>query len=228
MGVAYVWWHGGRYSPAMRDAMAEWERLARAEGIPFTVTQGGWNAGGVAASAGTHDGDAADLKTRGLSRHQVTRLITLGRMIGMAAWFRTGNSPKWGTPAHKFASGEHIHAVPNGWGSPSRGARNQATAYRRGRDGLALDGVDAGPGHTGAYRTRTWSKYQKVSKKKEWWEDMDKATEAKLRAMIREESQEAVNRALWQPMVPGWDGVPGSSVRNVLLHIYNAVTRKAG
>lgn len=165
MATIYRVYEGRRFSPEMWAAVSEWRRLARAEGIAFRITQGGFNRGGVSASAGTHDGDAIDLSVSGLTQTQVARLITLGRMVGIAAWFRTTKVAKWGTRAHGFGA-YHIHGVPNGWGHPSRGARDQATAYRRGRDGLRQNGPDTGPGHVSTYRTRTWADYQKLTASK--------------------------------------------------------------
>lgn len=151
------------YTPQFAEALKEWERLVRAEGIPFTITQGGFNAG-VVASGATHHGDSVDISVRNLSKSQVTRVITIGRMLGMAAWFRTTKYAKWGTRAQGFSS-YHIHAVPNGWGVPSPSARSQANSYRSGRDGLARNLADLGPGHVTNYRTRTWAGYLAAVKK---------------------------------------------------------------
>ena len=159
MATVYRTYEGRRYSPEMWAAVSEWRRLARAEGIAFRITQGGFNNGAVAASGGTHDGDAIDLSVSGLTQAQVARLITLGRMVGLFASFRTTKVAKWGTRAQGFGA-YHVHAVPNGWGHPSRGARDQALAYRRGRDGLRQNGPDTGPGHVSTYRTRTWPAYR--------------------------------------------------------------------
>lgn len=150
--------YGGRtYTPDFAAALVEWERLARAEGIPFRITQGGFN-GGVRASGSTHHGDAVDLSVRDLSERQVARLITIGRMLGIAAWFRTTSKAKWGTRAQRFAN-YHVHGVPNLWGVAHPAARNQAASYRNGRDGLASNQKDLGPGHVTNYRTRTWEGY---------------------------------------------------------------------
>ena len=159
MATIYRVYEGRRFSPEMWAAVSEWRRLARADGIGFRITQGGFNNGAVAASGGTHDGDAIDLSVSGLTQAQVARLIELGRMVGIAAWFRTTSVAKWGTRAHGFGA-YHIHGVPNGWGHPSRGAREQALSYRRGRDGLRQNGPDVGPGHVSTYRTRTWPAYR--------------------------------------------------------------------
>ena len=159
MATIYRVYEGRRFSPEMWAAVSEWRRLARADGIGFRITQGGFNNGGVAASAGTHDGDAIDLSVSGLTQAQVARLIELGRMVGFFASFRTTKVAKWGTRAQGFGA-YHVHAVPNLWGHPSRGARDQALSYRRGRDGLRQNGPDTGPGHVSTYRTRTWPAYR--------------------------------------------------------------------
>lgn len=202
-----VTYHGARFTPVFRDAVAEWHRLATAENIPFTITQGGHNKGGVAASAGTHDGDAIDLSVRGLTQQQTARLIELGRMIGMAAWFRTKHA-QWGTPAHGFGVA-HIHAVPNGWGHPSLGAVTQAIAYRRGRDGLAGNRFDAGPGHTGAYRERTWQGYLNTTRR--GVDLMERITgmyknKEEFEKALRDNAEIGANRALWTPAMPARKG----------------------
>ena len=170
MATVYRVYEGRRFSPEMWAAVSEWRRLARAGGIGFRITQGGFNNGGVAASAGTHDGDAVDLSVSGLTQAQVARLITLGRMVGLFASFRTTSVAKWGTRAQGFGA-YHVHAVPNGWGHPSAGARRQIAhvdsrgvkhGYRHGRDGLRGNGPDTGPGHVSTYRTRTWTQYQQL------------------------------------------------------------------
>ena len=171
MATVYRVYEARRYSPEMWACVSEWRRLARAEGIPFRITQGGFNSGGVAASAGTHDGDAIDVSVSGLTFAQVSRLIELGRMVGLFVSFRTTSVAKWGTRAQGFSS-YHIHGVPNGWGHPSAGARRQIAhvdsrgvkhGYRYGRDGLRGNGPDTGPGHVSTLRTRTWADYQKLA-----------------------------------------------------------------
>lgn len=152
MASVYLWYRGYKMSAQVKGALLAAEQRA---GQTFTITQGGFNGTRVAASAGTHAGDALDLSVRGLSESQVSKMIEAMRWAGFAAWFRTTSVAKWGTRAQGF-SGYHVHAVPNGWGQPSAGARRQADAYRAGRDGLARNLADIGPGHTDAYRTKTW------------------------------------------------------------------------
>ena len=149
--VPYIYFRGRRMTAAFRDSiLAAEQRIGR----QIVITQGGFNSGGVTASAGTHDGDAADWSVLGKTQAQVAQEIEALRWAGIAAWFRTTRVAKWGTRAQGF-SAYHVHGVPNGWGRPSMGARNQAASYRAGRDGLRQNGVDAGPGHTSAYRKQT-------------------------------------------------------------------------
>lgn len=99
-------------------------------GKSFPITQGSYNAGGVSASAGTHDGggvvDIGDSSTA---------LLKALRQVGFAAWIRT--------PSEGFAY--HIHAVAIGDKELSSSAKKQITAYYNGRDGLAKNGPDTAP-----------------------------------------------------------------------------------
>ena len=146
---------GRKFTNIMLDCVRSWEHACVAEGIPFIMVQGGWNPGGVAASAGSHDKDGGDLRSRTMNLAQATRCIELGRERGMCVWFRT-NGAKWGVRAQGFKGGEHIHFVPNKWGTPSGVADRQAAQYRKGTDGLVGARPDVGPGHVSTYRTRTW------------------------------------------------------------------------
>lgn len=154
----YIYFRGRRMTPAFRDAILAAEQRA---GFQFILTQGGFNAGRVRASAGTHDGDAADWSIRGMTRAQVAKAIEALRWAGIFASLRT-RTALWGVRAQRFPAA-HIHGVPNGWGLPSAGARRQAEAYRRGRDGLRQNGRDVGPGHTHAYRHRLTPMKPKVT-----------------------------------------------------------------
>ena len=94
--------------------------------VLFPVYQGGWNAGGVAVSGGTHDLDAIDL---GPTSDPVKAVRAL-RRVGFAAWYRT-------PPAF----GYHIHAVPLMVPSAaylylSAEAKMQCDDYLAGGDGL--------------------------------------------------------------------------------------------
>ena len=147
---------GRRYTPDFDAALLDAEKEA---GGTWRRTQGGWNAGGVAASAGTHDRDAVDYSVAGKSEAEVAKLITACRKRGLVASFRTTRIGKWGVRAQGFRS-YHVHIVGNLWGHQSSGAAHQAREYRAGRDGLAGRGPDVGgPGHTRAYTAVTWPGY---------------------------------------------------------------------
>lgn len=165
-----VWYKGGRFTPAFRDMLVELDRLT--PNIPIVITQGGFNGTKVGASAGTHAGDSVDISVRGLNREQVSTLIKTARMIGLALYFRTTRFAKWGTRAQGF-SNYHLHGIPNGWGSPSLAAKKQVAyissrgvkhGYRYGRDGLARNQADLGPGHVSTFRQRTWAGYKALKK----------------------------------------------------------------
>jgi GH25 family lysozyme M1 (1,4-beta-N-acetylmuramidase) len=92
-------------------------------GYPLTVVQGSYNAGGVSASAGTHDGGGVI----DLLPWDWQRKVHVLRSIGFAAWHR---------PTIKGLWGEHIHAVMVDHGRLAPAAAQQVVAYRAGRDGL--------------------------------------------------------------------------------------------
>ena len=95
----------------------------------LTIVQGSFNGGGVAASAGTHDGGgAADIT----SFNWQNRVKVL-RLLGCAAWYR---------PARKNVWSAHIHFIVIGDSSVSRGGKVQVTAYKNNRDGLAGNAKD--------------------------------------------------------------------------------------
>jgi GH25 family lysozyme M1 (1,4-beta-N-acetylmuramidase) len=110
-----------------RAALEEAERRL---GYPLTIVQGSYNAGGVSASAGTHDaGGVVDLLA-----WDSNRKVRVLRAVGFAAWFR---------PAIRGLWGEHIHAVLIDHGRLADSAARQVTAYRAGRDGLKSNRVDS-------------------------------------------------------------------------------------
>ena len=153
--------NGRRYTPDFDAALTDAEKEA---GGTWRRTQGGWNAGGVAASAGTHNQDAADYSVIGKSEAEVDRLITACRKRGLVASFRTTGKAKWGVRAQGFRS-YHVHVVGYLWGYQSSGAAYQAREYRAGRDGLRGKGPDkGGPGHTRDYTSVTWPSYLAAKK----------------------------------------------------------------
>ena len=114
--------------------------LVAAEGIygkKIGLTQGSYNAGGVAASAGTHDGGGAlDANISGMNGDQINMLVKSLRMAGFAAWHRVPSEGPW--PAH-------VHAIAIGDKEMSSGAADQVKAYFNGKNGLAGNGPDTSP-----------------------------------------------------------------------------------
>lgn len=112
------------------------QMLKRAEarlGQDLHVIQGSYNAGGVTASAGTHDGGGAvDVSVT----DNPERVVKALRDVGFAAWHRLPSQGPWS---------EHIHAVAIGDDELSAGAENQVKYYYQGLNGLATHLPDDGP-----------------------------------------------------------------------------------
>lgn len=126
-----VTWRGVRLNKRTRDALLWAEKKS---GVRVDPSQGSYNAGGVAASAGTHDGGGAvDIRTRHLTRDQRVKLVRALKDAGFAAWYRT--------TAQGF-SGPHIHALAIGDKEMASGARNQVASFDAGRDGLRGNRID--------------------------------------------------------------------------------------
>lgn len=111
---------------------------AKAEfGGDLTLMQGSHNAGGVAASGGTHDGGGViDLS---VPNGDWAGAMTALRKIGFAAWVR--NVPGYG----QAGSGAHIHAVLIGDKTLSAQAQTQIQSYLNNDDGLVGSRPDDGP-----------------------------------------------------------------------------------
>jgi hypothetical protein len=117
-------------------------------GFQVTLTQGSYNAGGVDASAGTHDGGGAmDISVSGMSSTNRNNLLKALRNVGFAAWYRT--------PAQGFDY--HIHAMAISDPDLSSGAQHQTGDYYLGLNGLAGHGADDGP----QVAKVTWEEYQR-------------------------------------------------------------------
>lgn len=148
MAEVRITWRGKRLNKRTVAMVQAAEKIA---GMTFVITQGSYNAGGVSASAGTHDGGGAlDVRARDLSGSERARAVLAMRKVGFAAWLRTPSQGNW-----PF----HIHAIAAGDDDLSRRAAVQVTEYRRGRNGLANRGPDDGPD---GYRLMTWELYQKL------------------------------------------------------------------
>jgi hypothetical protein len=136
-----------------RDMVIEARKLCVA---PVTITQGCYNSGAVAASAGTHDGGGAvDIKAANLSSAQRNEVVLDMRRVGFAAWLRNPAQGNWPW---------HVHCIAMACTDLSRGARFQADEYRRGRNGLANRGKDTGPRQ---YVGVTWESYLKAKQNSE-------------------------------------------------------------
>lgn len=121
-----VTFRGKRVDKKTRAALLVAERKL---GYQLTIVQGSYNAGGVRASAGTHDqGGVVDL-----TAHDWQRKVRVLRSVGWAAWYRADRPGVWSA---------HIHAVLVDHGRLSEGAAQQVREYLAGYDGLAGDGRD--------------------------------------------------------------------------------------
>lgn len=110
-----------------KDMLIQAQRIY---GGDFYLSQGSYNAGGVSASAGTHDGGGAvDIASSS------TNLLIALKRAGFAAWIRT--------PAEGFAY--HIHALAIGDRELAASAKNQITSFFNGRNALVSNARDTHP-----------------------------------------------------------------------------------
>jgi hypothetical protein len=121
------------------------EDTARRLGYDLTLHQGSYNAGGVTASAGTHDGGGAV----DLAPWDHERKVLELRRTGFMAHYR----PELWRDGRRVW-GAHIHAGLLGNRKASAGLRAQFAEYLDGGDGLAGDGRDTGPRQFVANRYR--------------------------------------------------------------------------
>lgn len=128
--MGYVYYRGKRLNQRTIDMI---ERVEKRLGYKLEIMQGSYNAGGVSASAGTHDGGGViDVRAGSDYKNKVLQM----RKTGFAAWYRPYRPGVW--PAH-------IHAVAIGDKELSSGARAQVAEYYNGGDGLAGTARDNGP-----------------------------------------------------------------------------------
>ncbi len=146
---------GGRVQVSGVTINARTNRMKKAAGAlmrtkfncTIDVVQGSYNAGGVSASAGTHDGGGAmDISVKRGCGLQKTAMVAALRHVGFAAWYRPTLPGTWE---------EHIHAIAISDTDLSSGAAAQVADYWFGRDGLAGHGADTGP----QVRKTTWEQY---------------------------------------------------------------------
>ena len=110
-------------------------------GVRLELAQGGFNKGGVAASAGTHDGAGVlDCRVVPLTAKQAKYALKCLKLAGFGAWARD----------HRDGMDPHIHAVmlcKTGTAYPNMPdiARDQAADYIAGRNGLASHAKDRNP-----------------------------------------------------------------------------------
>lgn len=131
-----------------RDMLVEAESLL---GRAIDLSQGSYNAGGVEASAGTHDGGGAvDLSVTDLSTTQRWETVKALRTVGFAAWLRSPDQGPWPY---------HIHAIAIGDTDLAIAARDQVADYYLGKNGLASHAADNTPS---AYQVpfTWWEQYQ--------------------------------------------------------------------
>ena len=119
--------HDGKKVDCLTDAaLIECERRL---GYSLTIEQGSYNAGGVSASAGTHDGGGVV----DLAPYDWANKVHVLREVGFAAWHRTPIPGVWP---------EHIHAVLIGNKKLAPAAVRQVADYRHHLDGLASHAPD--------------------------------------------------------------------------------------
>jgi hypothetical protein len=93
-----------------------------------TIYQGGWNPGGVAASAGAHDGGGA--VDYWFPTVDTSKAVRRSRDTGWDAWYRY--PPQFPT---------HIHAIRHNSPTASAVAKGQMTDYANGGNGLVPLGL---------------------------------------------------------------------------------------
>lgn len=146
--MARVVYAGKTMDARTRDMFIELKRITK---LPLVITQGCYNKGGVAASAGTHDGGGCiDVRVSNLTAAQRLILVYYARKIGFAAWYRTPSEGKWVA---------HCHMVAVACPDLSRGAKAQVVAYKAGKNGLANNRKDTST--VSAFRKVTWELYKK-------------------------------------------------------------------
>lgn len=114
-----------------RKTQAFLQAMEQRLGYELTVVQGSYNAGGVPASAGTHDGGGVV----DLASWDARRKVRVARELGAFAWFRPDLPGVWG---------EHIHLGIRSHGRLSSAAKSQQSDFDAdpARNGLANNALD--------------------------------------------------------------------------------------
>jgi peptidoglycan hydrolase-like protein with peptidoglycan-binding domain len=142
-----LYYDGVKMNERTKAMLREAERILAPR---LSYSQGSYNAGGVTASAGTHDGGGAvDISAAQLTPSQRTQVVKVLRQVGFAAWLRTPAQADWGY---------HIHAIAVSDPDLSSGAQHQVGDYYLGLNGLAGRGPDDGPQVTKV----TWEQYKRA------------------------------------------------------------------
>jgi hypothetical protein len=175
----------GKKVDAITDAALK--RAEKILGRKITVTQGSYNAGGVKASAGTHDGGGVV----DCPAWDADETVIALRAVGFAAWHRPAIPNLWP---------EHIHAVLIGNAKLAPVAFRQVQAYLQRRDGLKSNAIDTDPGWTNIARYTVESFRADVLREErqakletakargaKWkrWLDRNRAYRARLRKALR-------------------------------------------
>lgn len=128
----FVKFRGYKLDPRTVDMILWAEHKA---GFGFRITQGSYNKGGVAASAGTHDGGGCvDFSIREVNPMRRVAMVRALKDAGFAAWYRPDRPGVWPP---------HIHAVAIGCKDLAPIAKRQVTAYDAKRDGLVSNNKDS-------------------------------------------------------------------------------------
>lgn len=131
-----------------------WWEVEYLLGERIPITQGSYNKGGVAASAGVHDGGGAVDAPYSFGKFTSRQIVRALRRVGFAAWSR---EELWVNGKKVWP--QHIHAVALGDKEASVQAKNQMSAYKAGFDGLGhlgRGGTDNGPREI----VQTWEEYK--------------------------------------------------------------------
>lgn len=163
----------GRSIRSTTECWAAWDAACAELGFTPTIVQGGWmGSAGASASAGTHAGDAFDIRLWDRTATEREQMIDSFRRHAFAYWERYESQ----------GFDLHAHMVPGPWASPASQALDQWNDYLAGRNGLASNGADYHPRPNPIVTTPP--------------EDDMPFTESQLRQIIREEVDAALDEQL--------------------------------